>query len=69
MSGDSNDWDGAMTGNLKFLLLELRKGQGDAQFAQVAGGIEARIREDLGKGFQHRLHRGGRAGARLRGDC
>lgn len=50
VSGDSNDWDAAMAGNLKFLLLELRKGQGDAQFAQVAGGIEARIREDLGKG-------------------
>lgn len=50
VSGDSNDWDAAMAGNLKFLLLELRKGRGDAQFAQVAGGIEARIREELGKG-------------------
>jgi hypothetical protein len=50
VSGDSNDWDAAMAGNLKFLLLELRKGQGDAQFAQAAGGIEARIREALGKG-------------------
>lgn len=50
VSGDSNDWDAAMAGNLKFLLLELRKGQGDAQFAQVAGGIEGRIREELGKG-------------------
>lgn len=50
VSGDSNDWDAAMAGNLKFLLLELRKGQGDAQFAALATGIEARIREDLGKG-------------------
>lgn len=50
VSGDSNDWNAAMAGNLKFLLLELRKGQGDAQFAQVAGGIEARIRDELGKG-------------------
>jgi hypothetical protein len=50
VSGDSNDWDAAMAGNLKFLLLELRKSQGDAQFAELAGGLEARIREGLGKG-------------------
>lgn len=50
VSGDSNDWDAAMAGNLKFLLLALRKGQGDAQFAQVAAGIEARIHEELGQG-------------------
>lgn len=50
VSGSSNDWDAAMSGNLKFLLLELRNGQGDAQFAQLAGGIESRIREELGTG-------------------
>jgi hypothetical protein len=50
VDGDSNDWDAAMAGNLKLMLLELRKAQGDAQFAGAAVGIEARIREGLGKG-------------------
>lgn len=50
VSGDSNDWDAAMAGNLKFLLLALRKSQGDAQFAAQAEGMEARIRDGLGEG-------------------
>jgi hypothetical protein len=50
VSGDGNDWDAAMSVNLKFLLLEMRKGQGDPQFAAQAGGLEARIREGIGQG-------------------
>lgn len=50
VSGDSNDWDAAMSGNLKFLLLEMRKSQGDPQFAAQAAGLEARVREGLGQG-------------------
>ena len=50
VDGDTNDWNAAMAGNLKFLVLELRKGQGDAQFAQLATGLETRIRDELGKG-------------------
>lgn len=50
VSGDGNDWDAAMSGNLKFLLVEMRKGQGDPQFAAQAGALEARIREGIGQG-------------------
>ena len=50
ISGDGNDWDAAMSGNLKFLLLEMRKGQGDPQFAAQADALEARIREGIGQG-------------------
>lgn len=50
VSGSENDWNAAMAGNLQVLLLELRKSQGDAQFAAQAAGVEARIRDQLGKG-------------------
>lgn len=50
VDGDSNNWNAAMAGNLKFLLLGLRKGQGDALFDAQAANFEARIRDDLGKG-------------------
>jgi hypothetical protein len=50
VSGSSNDWDAAMAGSLKFLLLELRKGQADPQFAARAAGLEDGIRKQLGEG-------------------
>lgn len=50
VSGDDNDWHAAMSGNLKFMLLALRKSQGEPQFAAQAGALEARVREGLGQG-------------------
>ncbi|WP_119717924.1 hypothetical protein [Cognatilysobacter tabacisoli] len=49
-SGSDNDLDGAMSGNLKFLLLELRKGQGDGAFAAQAAALENGVRSELGTG-------------------
>lgn len=49
-SGSDNDWHAAMAGNLKFLLLELRKSQGDAAFGAQAAALERGIRDGLGKG-------------------
>lgn len=50
VSGSDNDLDAAMAGNLKYLLLELRKGQGDAAFAAQAAVLENGIQSELGKG-------------------
>ena len=50
MKGSRDNLEAAMAGNLKYLLLELRKGAGDAQFASVAGDLEAQIQRSLGKG-------------------
>jgi len=50
VDGDSNNWNAAMAGNLKFLLLALRRGQGDALFDAQAASFESRIRDELGKG-------------------
>jgi len=50
IDGDSNDFDAAMAGNLKLLLLELRKSQGDAAFSSQAGSLEAAIQQELSGG-------------------
>jgi hypothetical protein len=50
MSGSSNDFDAAMAGNLKHLLLELRKLQGDADFLVTANTLAAKIQQQLGQG-------------------
>lgn len=50
VSGSDNDLDAAMAGNLKYLLLELRKGQGDGAFSAQAVALENAIRSELGTG-------------------
>lgn len=50
VSGSDNDLDAAMAGNLKYLLLELRKQQGDGAFAAQAAVLENGIQGELGKG-------------------
>lgn len=50
VNGDNNDFDAAMAGNLKYLLLELRKVQGDAAFTAQAGAMAADIHRELGDG-------------------
>ena len=50
VSGSDNDLDAAMAGNLKYLLLELRKGQGDGAFATQAVALENAVQSELGKG-------------------
>lgn len=49
MKGSRDNLEAAMAGNLKYLLLELRKGT-DAGFASQAGDLEAQIQRSLGKG-------------------
>lgn len=50
IDGDSNDFDAAMAGNLKLLLLELRKSQGDAVFSAQAGNLQNAIQQELSGG-------------------
>lgn len=50
MNGDSNDFTAAMSGNLKYLLLELRKAQGDTAFAATAETLATEIQRDLASG-------------------
>lgn len=50
MSGSSNDFNAAMAGNLKHLLLELRKTQGEADFLATADALAARVQQGLGEG-------------------
>lgn len=50
MSGSSNDFNAAMAGNLKHLLLELRKTQGEADFLATADAMAARVQQGLGEG-------------------
>lgn len=50
VDGDSNDFDAAMAGNLKLLLLELRKIHGDAAFSAQASNLEGAIQQELSGG-------------------
>lgn len=50
MNGSSNDFNAAMAGNLKHLLLELRKIQGEADFLSTADTLAARVQQELGQG-------------------
>lgn len=50
MNGSSNDFDAAMAGNLKHLLLELRKTQGEADFLATADTLAASVQQGLGAG-------------------
>lgn len=50
IDGDSNDFDAAMAGNLKLLLLELRKSQGDAVFSTQADNLQNAIQQELSGG-------------------
>ncbi|MFC4656116.1 hypothetical protein ACFO3I_13960 [Rheinheimera marina] len=50
VDGDSNDYDAAMAGNLKLLLVELRKSQGDAGFNAQASSLESAIQQELSGG-------------------
>lgn len=50
VDGDSNDFDAAMAGNLKLLLLELRKVHGDAAFSAQASNLEGAIQQELSGG-------------------
>lgn len=50
VSGSNNNFDAAMAGNLKYLLLELRKMQGEAEFAAQATTMANDIQQTLGGG-------------------
>lgn len=50
VDGDSNDFDAAMAGNLKYLLLELRKKQGDAAFDTKAASLANAVAQQLSGG-------------------
>lgn len=50
MNGSSNDFHAAMAGNLKHLLLELRKTQEETDFLATADTLAARVQQELGEG-------------------